>query len=367
MRTPPTRRQLITGALASSFLPPFLRSPPLAGAQHQAKPPPLGVHLPLWNKNNLSKDLFWNQLFKELKTQNIKHCLILIYRFVDPITGSITAKSKYKNTSAPDIDFLKTGLKAAQSHDIKASLYPVLEIDNQENIGHVWRAFLNFFGVTLENFFHAYSNHMQQLAKISATYEAPSFYIGSELASLTHNTAAAPHWEQLIYELRGIINQSTKLTYAANWEEYLTVPFWRQLDEIGIDAYFPLVSQATARGINRPSQNELEASLSHKLKTLKSFAQSHKRPLSLSEFGLTPFDETTAHPWQRTPSNIKDPTERLTAYKALFKVLKNEGTWLSSVNLWHWQLPNRKGSPYNITPNTPLAELIKNYTLSNKR
>lgn len=370
-----TRRQLISGALAT----PFCLSPhpfsPIKQSLAQTTSPSLrtslltslGVHLPLWHQGDLNPDIFWNKVFIELQSHNINQCLILIYRFIDPVSGAISTKSQYKNAVAPTLQFIEAGMKISAKYKIKCCLYPMLEIDNQKNIGNVWRGFLNFFGVTLKNFFTSYNKHIKALAILSNNYNAPKLYIGSELASLSHNIAAKPYWEQLIYELRSITNNNMLLTYAAHWEEYLTVPFWRQLDEIGIDAYFPLVDSNEARGIGEPSQTQIEAGLRAKLQTLKTFASRHQRPLSLSEFGLTPYDQSTALPWQQFPTQIRDEEERLSAYNALFDVIKNDQTWLSSINLWHWQLPGRQGSAYNITPNSPLAKQIKSYAAAHSR
>lgn len=360
------RRKFLLGGISTSLgscNSSFLRA---QSTENHRQKPPLGVHLPLWHQGDMPVDEFWNSVFTQLTAHNIKHCLILFYRFVDPVTGRISKDSQYKNHSAPTLEFLEQGMKIAKEHGIEPSLYPMLEIDNKENIGTVWRGVLNFFGVTLKNFFHQYNNLILQLAAISTKYEAKTLYIGSELASLAHNIAAMPYWEQLIFDVRRTIRQSshtsTRLTYAAHWEGYLTVPFWRQLDEIGIDAYFPLVDLETARGINHPSLLALEASLKQKLKTLEAFATRLKRPLIISEFGLTPFDQTSARPWRQTPSEISDPNEQLAAYTALFNSLKTQGPWLSGVNLWHWQLPNDTGSTYNISSNGALARLIQDYS-----
>ncbi len=342
------------------------------GAIVQAAPPSkfpsLAVHLPLWHQGSLLAKGFWEQIFSQLAEHQLGQCLILTYRFVDPVTGKISNRSQYQETlTAPNVDFLAHGLEAAKSYNIQASLYPMLEIDNNKTIGTVWRGYLNFFGVTLKNFFQQYTALLLELVDISLAAQTPYFYVGSELASLTHNSAARGHWEQLIFELRTKIQNSAhssmNLSYAAHWEEYLTVPFWRQLDQIGINAYFPLTDHETARGIGRPPQTVIENNLSRQLAQLERFANLQKRPLALSEFGLTRFDQTTARPWQQSPSEINDPNEQLTAYRALFNILKTQDPWLTSVNLWHWQLPERMGSAYNISANTELAQMIKAYSL----
>lgn len=329
------------------------------------KSPVLGVHLPLWHQGNLQATTFWPTLFTELKQHNISHCQILLYRFVDPVTGMISPQSRYKAARSPELDFLEFGLKSAQENEISAGLYPMLEIDNQQNIGTVWRGFMNFFGVTLRNFFHQYQELMTTLADMSARHQATSLYIGSELASLTHNIAARPHWQEMIHQLTSQFRKQgiakTKLTYAAHWEEYLTVPFWRQLDEIGINAYFPLSTSKTASGLDKPEIEELTKSWQVSLNRLEAFAQEQKRPLSISEFGLTANDQSSARPWDQISSDLPDPGERKRSFEALLSEISGKGNWLSSVHLWHWQLPGRKGSTYNIQPKGPIAELISNY------
>ncbi len=44
-------------------------------------------------------------------------------------------------------------------------------------------------------------------------------------------------------ELREVYNG--QLTYAANWDEYKRIPFWEDLDFIGVDAYFPVSEEKT--------------------------------------------------------------------------------------------------------------------------
>ena len=61
------------------------------------------------------------------------------------------------------------------------------------------------------------------------------------------------------------LRYSGKLTYAANWGAidqnvggYQNVPWWNQLDYIGIDAYFPIASQnnTTLAGLTAAWQNQ---------------------------------------------------------------------------------------------------------------
>lgn len=339
----------------------------------QKKIPPLGVHLPLWHQGDLDPIEFWPKVFTELAQHKIQNCFLLNYYFVDPVTGKISKASKFNDSKSPDLEFLELGVKLANARGIKASLYPVLEIDNPYQIGKIWRGNLNFFGSTLKNFFVQYSHIINEMAEISHRYQAPYIFLGSELASLSHNIAARPYWEELIYQLKHkqFTNKSdhhSSLIYAAHWEEYLSFPFWRQMDEIGINSYFPLASQAQASGLDLPRQAVLEKTLKQKFADLKSFSLRHQRPLHLTEFGLTSNDLSTAFPWGQSATENKDHNEQLNGYKALLSQLMqtNQGElhsdnapWLTSVCFWHWKLPGRDGSPYNIDPGSPIARLIQ--------
>ncbi len=45
-------------------------------------------------------------------------------------------------------------------------------------------------------------------------------------------------WKELIADARTVF--SGRMTYAANFDEYFDVSWWRYLDMVGINAYFPL-------------------------------------------------------------------------------------------------------------------------------
>lgn len=352
----------LAAALTANLIPPTKANP----NQITRATVPLGVHLPLWHGGGLNPDKFWPEVFEELREHNIKRCMLMVYRFINPITGQISNESQFKTTAAPNLKFLQKGLHEAAQFGISASLYPMLEIDNNKNIGAVWRGYLNFFGAALENFFAQYQQNLTELAEAACQAKAKALYIGSEQASLTHNRAARPHWDQLIFELRRAIKHSPhpdlKLAYAAHWESYATVPFWRQLDNISVNAYFPLATKEQASGPNKPARAQLKHQLTAKLNVLQNFAKAQKRPLTISEFGLTPFDQTTTTPWSQSPSNIKDPRERQIAFQTLFEILETKQSHPEALYLWHWRLPGRTGSPYNISPNTPLTKLIKAYS-----
>jgi len=57
--------------------------------------------------------------------------------------------------------------------------------------------------------------------------------IGTELGGTIHR----PEWRQVISDVRRIY--SGTLLYSAHWDGYKNVPFWDDLDGVGIGVYFP--------------------------------------------------------------------------------------------------------------------------------
>ena len=88
----------------------------------------------------------------------------------------------------------------------------------------------------------SYTEFILTYAKTADFLNADIFCIGVELEQFVKNRPE--YWIKLIAQIRKVYQD--KLTYAANWDEYTRTPFWKQLDYIGIDAYFPLSDKKTA-------------------------------------------------------------------------------------------------------------------------
>lgn len=63
--------------------------------------------------------------------------------------------------------------------------------------------------------------------------------VGCEYSSSDATHTAA--WEAVIASVRK--HFPGPLTYAADWPQYQKIGFWSKLDDVGIDAYFPLAEQ----------------------------------------------------------------------------------------------------------------------------
>jgi hypothetical protein len=99
------------------------------------------------------------------------------------------------------------------------------------------------------------------------------------------------YWSQLIKKIKKIYQE----TYAANWDDFDKVPFWNELDYIGIDAYFPL-SDATT-----PSVLELNDAWQQHIK-IENFAKTNKK--YFTEFGYRNSDQQQRNLGQKAKTRL---------------------------------------------------------------
>jgi hypothetical protein len=105
-------------------------------------------------------------------------------------------------------------------------------------------------------------------------------------------------WLWLIDKVRAVYDG--KLTYAANFDQYQEVGFWRHLDLIGINAYFPL-RKTFLDGPERPQlPTLLEEGWRTVLGEVEAFRQAEgvaEMPVIFSELGYTERRDSTLAPW----------------------------------------------------------------------
>ena len=199
----------------------------------------------------------------------------------------------------------------------------------------------------------SYSAFILTYAKAAQDLNADILCIGTELEQFVANRPT--YWQQLIKEIRTIY--SGKLTYAANWDEFKRVPFWGELDYIGIDAYFPLSEQAS------PTVTQYELGWQkHKAAILKVQKQFNK-PVLFTEFGYRSVDFNGKEPWD---SSRVEAAVNLQAQVNALQAIHNQfwkEDWFAGGFIWKWFHKHAEvgGKENNrFTPqNKPAEELIK--------
>lgn len=201
----------------------------------------------------------------------------------------------------------------------------------------------------------SYSNFILHYAELAEEVNAEVFCIGTELEEFIKNRP--DYWNQLIQKIKSIYKG--KLTYAANWDEFLDTPFWSELDYIGVDAYFPVSNQQT------PSVEDCLKGWEKHKQGLKTFSETLNKPILFTEFGYRSVDYTGKEPWRfdRSMTSVNLEAQD-NATKALFEAVWTED-WFAGGYLWKWFIDHDKvgGVEDNqFTPqNKPVEHTIKHF------
>ncbi|MGB7394308.1 MAG: glycoside hydrolase, partial [Pricia sp.] len=201
---------------------------------------------------------------------------------------------------------------------------------------------------TLEN---SYRDFIIAYAEMAEETGSELFCIGTELEQFVLNRP--DFWKQLIPEIRGVY--SGKLTYAANWDEYPRVPFWQDLDYIGIDAYFPLSEEKT------PSVEQLKKGWQEPKDKIRSMVQTCSKPVLFTEYGYRSTDQNAWKPWlvdrHEEPVNME---AQANATAAILQEFWPED-WFAGGYVWKWFIDHKQagGEKDNrFTPQNKPAEAV---------
>jgi len=174
-----------------------------------------------------------------------------------------------------------------------------------------------------QRFFTDYQRWIVQLAEVCR--DADAFVVGTELDKTIEHEL---QWRRIIAKVRE--RYSGTLTYAANWTDYTRVPFWDDLDAIGVQAYFPLTDKP-----GLPDQVDLELAWTRWLNELAAFSRSEGKPVVLAELGYTRSANAASRPWEsRGGGEHAEETQRRCLTAALAAL--NDDEHVVGAFLWKW-------------------------------
>lgn len=172
----------------------------------------------------------------------------------------------------------------------------------------------------------SYTDFLLTFANLAAEHDVDILCIGTELEQFVQNRPG--YWDALIQKIRKIYGG--KLTYAANWDEFDRVPFWKQLDYIGVDAYFPLSGSQT------PSVEELIAGWQPWKSKMLALCTNTQKPILFTEYGYRSMDYTAKKPWLVDRSEERpNMASQANCKRAIFSEFWNE-KWFAGGYVWKW-------------------------------
>jgi hypothetical protein len=229
----------------------------------------------------------------------------------------------------------------AKQRKLRVILMPIVLLDNP--VGNEWRGTIH--PGSWEDWFESYRDMIGQFAWIAQAHGVDVLVIGSELVSAEPKV---DEWTTTIKKVRETFKGN--LTYSANWDHYTAVPFWNQLDLIGMNSYYKLGEDKDVK------LSEIEDRWRDIQKPLLSFQAKEKKPLLFLEVGWCSLTNAASAPWDYTQDSESidlDLQNRL--YQGYFNVWYGNPV-LGGFMMWEW--PPGEGGPDDrgYTPHDKPAE-----------
>ncbi len=238
----------------------------------------------------------------------------------------------------PTDDALRVAISEARTRGLAVALKPHIDLPDD-----TWRGDIRPSDPGL--WFGTYQEFIIRYASLAQTAGVSTFIVGTELAGVSKDS----RWRTMIAAAR--TNFSGKLTYAANWDEADQIRFWGQLDEIGIDAYYPLTELTDGSA----SAVQLKAGWKAPKQSLKRLATKWGKPVRFTEVGYTRHRGTASAPWDFAMDTPEASAEQAVAYQALFEAMRTE-RWFAGPDFWATDPPSEEHDELGYSPLGHLAE-----------
>ena len=280
-----------------------------------------GIHV--FNISGNTEDL------EQLKTNNFEW--ITLTPFIDQ--GDYNKPSLRLISDDSYTNLLKhytTIKEECDKYGMKIMLKPHIWLQKTEN--GKWRSDIKMETEQDWNtWFENYNQTILKYAKLAEDLQIEQFCIGTELETTVYEKP--DQWTALIKQVKA--NYKGKLTYAANWDnEYKEVPFWEELDYIGIQAYFPISTK------DDPTLSELENYWGKHAEQIALVSSKFKKPILFTELGYKSILGTSKKPWEWNGMNSLyskvSKEEQLLCYEAFFNTIWKE-PWFHGIHIWEWQ------------------------------
>ncbi len=205
-----------------------------------------------------------------------------------------------------------------------------------------------------EDFERSYRKYILLYAEVAEKYDLEIFCIGTELYEFVFQRPQ--FWQSLIQEVKR--KYRGKLVYAENWDKANKTEIWKELDYIGIDAYFPLNGQAS------PGKDQIKAGWLRHKHMLEELSSSFNKPVLFTEYGYRSRDYALKEPWNSERGNsVINQQIQARALEVIYEEFWKE-KWFHGGFLWKWHQQKSAGGMDNdrFTPqNKPAEHVIKDY------
>jgi len=175
-----------------------------------------------------------------------------------------------------------------------------------------------------ETWFANYEQYLVHAAQLARDINAEWLCIGTELS----RSESRPEWRRLIKVVRAIY--PGRITYAANFDAFERTPFWRELDAIGVDAYFPLATAMDA------TDAQLLAGARDAVARMQRVAKANGRNVILTELGYPSTPGAWIDPWTEHRDREPDVTAQSRSFTAMMTAMR-EAPFISGYFIWKYE------------------------------
>ena len=264
--------------------------------------------------------------FQGLKAMNVEWVSVIPYAFTGKNTSEVTYNYPQQWWGEREEGIIET-IRIANKQGIEVMLKPHVWVS-----GEGWPGEFTCSSETeWKQWEKTYAKYILRFAAIADSMDVPVFCIGTEYRIAVRERPQ--FWKKLIDSVRSVYKN--KVTYAANWDNYEKVTFWKQLDFIGIDAYFPITTS------KNPNRKELEEGFIKLSKKLEDFSDSCNQQILLTEYGFRSLDYATSGYYKYQIDELETNTQlQANAYSAFFNSLWKK-PWMLGGFFWKYQFRSK--------------------------
>ena len=257
----------------------------------------------------------------------------------------------------PTPDQLGQLIKHAKSRNLRVILMPIVLLDAPVN--NEWRGTIN--PKSWDEWWDSYRAMLNHFAWIAESNGANVLVVGSELVS----TEKYPEqWTRTIRLVRQVFKG--QLTYSSNWDHYTSVPFWDQLDMIGMNSYWRLDENEKKEKVREKVTVPQIVENWRKIQgDLLKFVRKTGKPLLFLEIGWCSLANAASEPWDYTQPDAVDLDLQKRLYEGFFQSWYGRPE-LGGFSVWEWPPPD-PDEARGYTPRGKPAEKVLREWLAKPR
>ena len=265
--------------------------------------------------------------FHELRDLGVSHVALFPFAYMsshtEPEVLRFDEGHERMDWSLTDAGFVEMG-RLARDAGLRLVLIPTLAdfVD-----GH-WRGEVHMEDEqSWDAWFTSYRRFLLHYARLAEEIGAVGFSVGTELRG---SVSLVDQWLYTISRTREEFGGW--ITYAANWDDYTQVSWWRAVDYIGVQAYFELGEPGNDPSTQRDRLTEAWTPVKE---TLQAVSEQFDRKIFFTEVGYKSHERSTVRPWDWDIEGEVDTQLQAHAYEAAFRVFWNQ-PWFAGFYWWKW-------------------------------